>query len=276
LPYLALPSVTHFTGYLMGGGVLDTENRVLPATDFYPRVLYRYPKEKDPKFRISDLRIVHSALGNHSFRNLLGCFEAVRRLEYNFDYNMIWPNYEYREVHVDFASSELRDAMAHLADSLEELSITQENYRDPQHPTLDPGMMALADFTNLKKLEAPEIVLVGTGSVVRHLDTPYTEEQIQNFLSVFPSSFEYLAIKHCDNAIVDPVLALFDGKLPSALKNVRPESSGDAAAKPQFEKGQFLLGRALERGLGLTFHVSPITRLQCGFCEEYETRIQEL
>ncbi len=97
--------------------------------------------EKDPKFRISDLRIVHSALGNHSFRNLLGYFEAVRRLEYNFDYNVIQPNYEYREVNVDFAPSELRDVMAYLADSLKELSMTQENYRDPQHPALDPGMM---------------------------------------------------------------------------------------------------------------------------------------
>ncbi len=95
----------------------------------------------------------------------------------------------------------------------------------------------MADFPNLKKLEASNIVLVGTSSVVRHLDTPYTEEQIQNFLSVFPSSLEYLAIKHCDNAIVDPVLALFDGKLPSALKNVRLEFSEHAAAKPQFEKG---------------------------------------
>jgi len=162
----------------MGGGELDAENRVFPATAFYPSILYRYPNEKHHKFKISDLRIVHSALGNHSFRNLLGCFAAVRRLEYNFDYDMIQPNYEYREVHVDFAPSELRDAMAHLAVSLEELSITQENHRDPQHPTLDPGMMSLADFNNLKRIEASAIVLVGTSSVVRHLDTPYTERQI--------------------------------------------------------------------------------------------------
>ncbi|KAE9379310.1 hypothetical protein N431DRAFT_526340 [Stipitochalara longipes BDJ] len=97
---------------------------------------------------------------------------------------MIQPNYQYREVHVDFAPSELRDARAHLADSLEELPITQENYRDPQHSTLNPGVMPLADFENLKNLEASAIVLVGTSSVVRHLDTPYTEEQ-------FRTSFRY-------------------------------------------------------------------------------------
>jgi len=39
-------------------------------------------------------------------------------------------------------------------------------------------------------------------------------------------------IKHCDNAIVDPVIALLDGELPRALKHIDLEFSEDAAAKP--------------------------------------------
>ena len=81
-------------------------------------------------------------------------------------------------------------------------------------------------------------------------------------------------IKHCDNAIVDPVIALLDGELPRALKHIDLEFSEDAAAKPQFRKWQFLVERASDRGVMLTSHVLPSAPLHCNFCEQYEARTQ--
>lgn len=104
------------------------------------------------------------------------------------------------------APSELRHGMPHLSVSLEEFSIRQENYGDPQHPTLDPGMIPSTDFKNLKKFEASEIILLGTSSIIRHLDAPYTKDQFRTFVSVFPPALEHLTTKHCDNAITEPVL----------------------------------------------------------------------
>jgi hypothetical protein len=234
----------------MGGTEFKTQNFVLPAKEFCPMVRYRYPRAEESKFEVSELSIVHSALGTTSFQNFLSCFKAVKSLEYNFDYDMIQPNQEYRETHVDFSPSELRNAISHLSESLKELSITQENHRDPQHPILDPGIMSLSEFQNLKKLIMSAIVLVGTNMVVRHLDTPYTEDQIRNFVSVFPSSLEQLTIKHCDNAIVEPVMAFLQGELPQDLTSIDLEFSDDAAIKPQFLKGQFLVETALKKGGG--------------------------
>jgi hypothetical protein len=258
----------------MGGGELNAENRVLPARDFYPMVIYSYPKGNDPKFTIPDLCIVHSASWQSLLPKFPRCFEAVKRLEYNFNYGMIQPNQEYQEVHVDLAPSELRDAMSHLSEPLEELSIAEDNYRDPQHPALDPGMMPITGFKNLKKIEVSAIVLLGTRIIVRQLDTPYNEEQIHNFVSVFPSSLEHLTIKHCDNAIVEPVMEFLKGELPPRLKTIHLGFSGDSATKPQFVKGQILVERAFQRAVVLTRHILPITPLDCKFCKDYYTRIK--
>jgi hypothetical protein len=128
---------------------------------------------------------------------------------------------------VGLAPSELRHGMQHLSESLEELSITQENYGDPQHPTLDPGMIPSTDFQNLNKFEATEIILLGTSSIIRHLDAPYTEDQFRNFVSVFPPALEHLTTKHCDNAITEPVMYFLKGELPQSLKTVHVEFCED-------------------------------------------------
>jgi hypothetical protein len=119
---------------------------------------------------------------------------------------------------VGLVPSELRYGMPHLSGSLEGLPITQENYGDPQHPTLDPGLIPSTDFMNLDKFEASENILLGTSSINRHLDALYTEDQFRTFVSVFTPALEHLTTKHCDNAITEPVLYFLKGELPESLK----------------------------------------------------------
>jgi hypothetical protein len=117
--------------------------------------------------------------------------------------------------------------MPHLSVSLEEFSIKQENYGDPQHPTLDPGMIPSTDFKKLNKFEASEIILLGTSSIIRHLDASYTEDQFRTFVSVFPPALEHLTTKHCDNAITEPALYFLKGELPQSLKTAQVEFCED-------------------------------------------------
>lgn len=55
---------------------------------------------------------------------------------------------------------------------------------------------------------------------------------------MFPASLEHLTIKHCDNAIVEPVLEFLGDELPPGLKTITLEFRGDAAIKAQFTEGQ--------------------------------------
>lgn len=136
---------------------------------------YKIPSAQDSKFKLSNLAIAHSAVNSDSFRDFLSCFAAVRHVKYNFDYDYKFEAEQPYPQHVDFTPSSLRDAIGHLSGSLEELSITQENYREPQLPILDRGMLPLTDFKKLKRLESSALVLLRTNTRIRQPDNPFKE-----------------------------------------------------------------------------------------------------
>lgn len=111
--------------------------------------------------------------------------------------------------------------------------------------------------------------------MVRHLDTPYSEEQVRQFVPGLPSSLEELTIRHCENAIVALMTSFLLGELPQALKSIHLEFGDDAAMKPQFQRGQSLIETALKRGVVLTLRVLATDTVYCDICEDYDTRTRE-
>jgi hypothetical protein len=106
----------------------------------------------------------------------------------------------------------------------------------------------LTDFKKPKKLEASELVLLRSNTRIRQPDNLYKGSQIRNFVSMFPASLEHLTIKHCDNAIVEPVLEFLGGELPPGLKAITLEFRVDAAIKAQFTEGRVLVEGAFGKG----------------------------
>jgi hypothetical protein len=64
----------------------------------------------------------HTTFNSTSLHDFLGCFECLKRLEYNLDYDSEVGDEEM--IHYELVPPRVSQAMAHLSDSLEDLSYT--------------------------------------------------------------------------------------------------------------------------------------------------------
>lgn len=139
-----------------------------------------------------------------SLVEFLGCFKHLKKLKYNLEYDYDADG----GVHFryELVSPLVSQAIGHLSDTLEDLSITQDKYREADDPEAIQPLSSLAKFKKLRKLEASAEVLLG--SHISDGDVHYQRQQLQHFVHMLPESLERLTIKNCDASILDPVMIL--------------------------------------------------------------------
>lgn len=105
----------------------------------------------------------------------------------------------------------MAEALAHLVDSLEELSLTQEEYppNTEMHGKGEP-IGSLVAFYKLRKVEASAHILLGKPTEYLELTAEYQlmqplypDAHFAPFFELFPPSLEYLTIAHCEIHVLE-------------------------------------------------------------------------
>jgi hypothetical protein len=256
-PFLALKSVKKFSGHMMMEG-----DEHIPVHDF----------------QTTDLTIHHTAFFEGMSEPFLASFKSLKRLVSNMDYNFAvaeehWNLYELVPSHVS-------QAIAHLSDSLEELSLTQEKGTDVigEDPDVFLPLESLTSFGKLRKLEASAEILLGRRprrpSLPASLRSPddvvvtYQSQRIQHFISMFPESLKYLTITHCDPAILGVIMPFLSSRVgsPQKLVEINLEFRPHLPVEPSVREWSICQELALK--CGIRIKKSPTDTIRsCSSCD---------
>ncbi len=252
LPFLNLKSVARFQVHMLGNSFSPVENHFAPPI----ATLYTFPLPKF-KFTTSELVLTHSALSGVDLEKFMNYFTALKRFEYNFDYD--FEAITELAENTDCVPPKLTSALAHLVETLEELSITQEKYREKVIlPQADQPIEALTDFKQLRKLTASANMLLGRHpphiTLSDGTKTPephYQPSQISNFTQLFPPNLEHLIIRHCDSAIFPAIVEFLHSTLPPKLKMIELEFREYCDCGAHYEVERTMEHVALHRGISI-------------------------
>jgi hypothetical protein len=202
LPFCTLPSIT------------TVRADSLEQEDFDP--ITQQPPISVERYQVQTLRIRNSCIGGNTMVDLLRCFPSLQKLYYGHGGATVGM--------ADFLPQKLGAGIAHLHDSLEELTlfgIEQDDMfgDDPREP-----IGSLAAFKKLRCVGTEADVLFGPDAAKPQLAT------------ILPSSLEYLVVKMCEDYIYDqlrdfikvirlgkqkfPVLKLITIDIPEAREGV--------------------------------------------------------
>jgi len=252
--FIALKSVKIFSGHMMVGSQIP-----IPVLDL----------------QITDLAIHHTAFVSGVSEPFLASFKRLKRLVCNMTHNFPIPDQQLAGFY-EIDPPRVSGAIAHLSDSLEEISLTQETCRDV---VANPGayfpLESLASFGKLRKLEASAHVLLGRRPNIHgnqgapdDIVPPYQPQRIQHILNMFPESLESLSIVHCDPAIfgaITPFLVSRSGA-PRKLVSINLEFRPDLVVQPSAREWSTCQQLALKYGIKIkTFPANKIR--SCSSCD---------
>lgn len=254
--FLGLKSVEKFSGHMI---LDDDEDEDFSAHDF----------------KTTDLTIHHTAIFMGVSEPFLASFKHLKRLVCNMDYNVAVA--EEQSQYYEFAPPHVSHAIAHLSESLEELSLTQEKYRDVIETGSDQylPLESLASFGKLRKLEVSADILLGRRPIspvgARSSDDvviPYKYQRSKHLLSMFPDSLEYLSITHCDSAIFAVIMPFLSSRIgePGKLVEINLEFRPHLPVGPSVREWSICQELALK--CGIRINKSPDNTIRsCPSCD---------
>ncbi|KAH9222752.1 hypothetical protein DL95DRAFT_380479 [Leptodontidium sp. 2 PMI_412] len=268
LPYLALPSVTSFSAHKLLDN-FDTDDPRHTAGSSY-----EYPLP-DFNFKTTELVLTHSIMESYELVDYLSFFRQLKRFEYMLIYS---PPMEYRDVWTPeyLVVPDIVNALDHLYECLEELSITQPNdLNDMDKPLDDQPIASLAEFKVLKKIEVSANILLGRPGYAgcRHGELSgeyaYDQKHIDDFPNLLPPSLEDLRMTFCEMSAAKAIEKLFDD-LPPKLRRIRLELKCelDMAALIGRSRWRKLQDLALKNDIELVMALAVETRMGCNTCWE--------
>lgn len=239
MPYISVPSVKSFSvsrAKEMDFVINSTNSQWLALEDY-------------STITTENTELFETFISQTMLHNFLRFFSRARRLVYNpsplsrINHTVTIPNFT--------------DAIRHLQDSLEELSVIQDGYESEDWPDADilpaQSLKSLSKFKKLKILEASSHILVGgenwghvrdanrleigesanpdegerstsedgLGGHVRTDLVPYYHmQQIQSFVSEIPLALEHLMIAGCSEAIFEILDVMLAETPPANLRTV--------------------------------------------------------
>jgi hypothetical protein len=169
LPFYTLPSIT-----IVRADSLEEED---------PHPSAQQPPLSIERYQVQNLRISNSCIGGNTMVNLLRCFPSLQKLYYDHGGATVGM--------ADFLPQKLGAGIAHLHDSLEELTllgIEQDDMfgNDPRRP-----VGSLAAFKKLRCIGTEADVLFEPDAAKPQLAT------------ILPSSLETLVVRMCEDYIYD-------------------------------------------------------------------------
>ena len=264
LPYLALKSVDSVSSHM----VTDLEFSHVQVPNEI-QTIYKFPL---PAFDFSKTSLVldHSFISSTALPAFLGLFKSLKSLRYDFKYTIDVS--DENEWNTDIVPGDILAAISHLSDSLEELVLTQQEFREvDRNDSADQTIPSFSEFQKLKRIEASPHILLG-----RHRGGPvpkYRPNQIQRFTRLFPTSLESLVIKNCNVALFDVMSEWLLHELPPNLAMVKLEIQNGTVMEPGDLEGPSLEDLFLRRGVMFTC-CAPSSTEYCQACTEYLTREQ--
>ncbi|KAG4434126.1 hypothetical protein IFR05_010377 [Cadophora sp. M221] len=271
LPYLAIPSVTSFSVHKILDNFDTDDPRDTPGSS------YEYPLP-DFSFKATELVLTHSIMESYELADYLFFFKQLKRFEYTLYYS---PPMEFREVWTPeyLVVPDLVDALDHLCECLEELSITQPNdLNDMDKPREDRPIASLEEFTVLKKIEVSANILLGrpgyAGFRQGELSGEYAYDQkyIDEFPNLLPPSLEELTMRLCEMSAAKAIEKLFDD-LPPNLRRIKLELKCELnmAVLHRRSRWKKLQDLSLKNGIELVMALADTTRRGCSTCRGHST-----